>query len=141
MAPQLDNMGRGRVNAFGDQFQSLGLVAQVADVNSTLGSVNQMLKAGQCVHFQTGNCYMQDLRTGKKTVMEQKNGTFEVGIWVPRTETRPSQPVKRASVSQSLGAVNANQVISTHNRFSVLEGIDDDAVCKMPGFTRQDEQL
>ena len=73
--------------------------------------------------------------------MEQKNGTFEVGIWVPRTEARSSQPTKTTGMSQSLGAVNANRVISTHNRFSVLESDNDDAVCKMPGFTRQDELM
>ena len=137
----IKHYGQKTINGFGDQFQALGLVAQVADVNSTLGSVNQMLKAGQCVHFQTGNCYIQDLRTGKKTVMEEKNGTFEVGIWVPRTGARASQPTKTTGMNQSLGAVNANRVISTHNRFSVLESDNDDAVCKMSGFTRQDELM
>ena len=59
------------------------MTAQVADVKATLGSVNQMLRAGNRVHFETGNCYIQDVRTGKKTRMEEKGGTFEVGIWVP----------------------------------------------------------
>ena len=59
------------------------MTAQVADVKTTLGSVNQMLKAGNRVHFETGNCYVQNVRTGSKTRIEEKGGTFEVGIWVP----------------------------------------------------------
>ena len=68
----------------GDNYQPLNMTAQVADVKATLGSVNQMLKAGNKVHFETGNCYIQHIRTGKKTRIEEKNGAFEVGIWVPK---------------------------------------------------------
>ena len=60
------------------------MTAQVADVKTTLGSVNQMLKAGNLVHFETGNCYIENMRTGRKTRIEEKGGTFEVGIWVPK---------------------------------------------------------
>ena len=59
------------------------MTAQVADVKTTLGSVNQMLRAGNRVHFETGNCYIQDVRTGRKTRIEDTGGKFEVGIWVP----------------------------------------------------------
>ena len=59
------------------------MTAQVADVKTTLGSVNQMLKAGNIVHFETGNCYVEDARTGRRTRADEKGGTFEVGIWVP----------------------------------------------------------
>ena len=61
------------------------MTAQVADVKTTLGSVNQMLKAGNRVHFETGNCYIEHVRTGVKTRIQEKNGTFEVGIWVPKS--------------------------------------------------------
>ena len=59
------------------------MTAQVAEVKTTLGSVNQMLRAGNIVHFETGNCYIKDTRTGRRTKVEEKGGTFEVGIWVP----------------------------------------------------------
>ena len=62
------------------------MTAQVADVKTTFGSVNQMQKAGNRVHFETGNCYVEDARAGKRTRVEEKGGTFEVGIWVPMTE-------------------------------------------------------
>ena len=60
------------------------MTAQVADVKTTLGSVNQMLRAGNVVHFETGNCYVEDARTRRRTKIEEKGGTFEVGIWVPK---------------------------------------------------------
>ena len=79
------------------------MTAQVAEVKTTLGSVNQMLKAGNRVHFETGNCYIQDVRTGKKTRMEEKGGTFEVGIWVPTQSSsqRCDQVVKPQAVTKA----------------------------------------
>ena len=64
------------------------MTAQVADVKTTLGSVNQMLKAGNVVHFETGNCYVEDTRTRRRTRIEEKGGTFEVGMWVPKAVDR-----------------------------------------------------
>ena len=68
----------------GDQYQLLNMTAQIADVSNTLGSVHQMIKAGNRVHFESGLCYIEHIRTGKRTPIVEKNGTFEVGIWVPR---------------------------------------------------------
>ena len=79
----IKHYGQKTLEGIGDQYQPLSMTAQVAEVKTTLGSVNQMLKAGNRVHFETGNCYIQDVRTGKKTKVEEKGGTFEVGIWVP----------------------------------------------------------
>ena len=53
------HFGERSLNGLSDQVQPLGMKAQVADVKSTLGSVNQMLKAGNIVHFESGNCYIQ----------------------------------------------------------------------------------
>ena len=144
--------GQRTISGIGDHFQPLGLVAQVAEVNSTLGSVHQMLRAGQCVHFESGNCYIRDTKTGRVTSMEEKNGTFEVGIWVPRPAGQANGTLVDAkSAGQSLGSVSASfrgsvsacrsRGVSTHNRFDALEAREEETVCKMPGFTRQDEQL
>ena len=144
--------GQRTISGIGDQFQPLGLLAQVAEVNSTLGSVHQMLRAGQCVHFESGNCYIRDIKTGRVTSMEEKNGTFEVGIWDRRPAGQAkSTPFDTKSAGQSLGSVSAccgvsvsacrGRGVSTHNRFSALGQCEDDMVCKMPGFTRQDEHM
>ena len=63
------------------------MVAQVANVKSVLGSVHQMLKAGQRVHFEPGNCYIQDMHSGKVTRIEERDGTYEVGLWVPKSKS------------------------------------------------------
>ena len=55
-----------------------------------------MLKAGNRVHFETGNCYVEEIRTGKKTKIDEREGTFEVGIWVPAaTDNREHNQVTR----------------------------------------------
>ena len=79
----IKHYGQKTLKGMGDQFQPLNMTAQVADVKTTLGSVNQMLKAGNIVHFENGNCYVECVRTGRRTKVEEKGGTFEVGIWVP----------------------------------------------------------
>ena len=43
-----------------------------------------MIRAGNRVHFESGLCYIEHIKTGKRTPILEKNGTFEVGIWVPR---------------------------------------------------------
>ena len=42
------------------------------------------MSAGNCVHFEKGNCHVKHVRTGRKTHIAEKNGTFEIGIWVPK---------------------------------------------------------
>ena len=86
----IKHSGQKTLEGIGDSYQPLSMTAQVADVQTTLGSVNQMLRAGNRVHFETGKCYVEDTRTGKKTKIEEKGGTFEVGIWVPMKSYRPT---------------------------------------------------
>ena len=83
----IKHLGQRVLKGWGDNFQSLSLTAQVAEVSTTLGSVNQMLKAGNRVHFEAGNSYIEHVRTGRRTKIEEKNGTFEVGVWVPRASS------------------------------------------------------
>ena len=55
---------------------------QVADVKSAVGSVLQMVKAGNRVHFERDNCYIENVRTGKRTLMQERNGAYEIGVWI-----------------------------------------------------------
>ena len=93
------------------------MIAQVADVKTTLGSVHQMLRAGNVVHFEPDNCYVQHMQTGAKTLIEEKNGTFEVGVWV----RIPGSPVQKTG-----------STIATANRFQALQEEELNA-----DFTRQ----
>ena len=84
------HFGQKSIRGIGDQFQLLNMTAQIADVSNTLGSVHQMIKAGNRVHFESGLCYIEHVRTGKRTPIIEKNGAFEVGIWVPRVSKQQS---------------------------------------------------
>ena len=46
----IKHYGQKTLEGIGDHYQPLNMTAQVADVKTTLGSVNQMLKAGNRVH-------------------------------------------------------------------------------------------
>ena len=81
----IKHYGQRTMRGITDQYEPMNMTAQVADVKTTLGSVNQMLKAGNRVHFETGNCYVEHVRTRVRTEIQEKNGTFEVGIWVPKS--------------------------------------------------------
>ena len=110
------------MKGLGDHWQSLNLKAQVADVKTTLGSVFQMLKAGNKVHFEKDNCYIENHKTGLRTPIQEVAGTFEIGVWVPKL------PEKRVKWSSP---------ISTTNSFAVLEEDSDEDDDKMSGFARQ----
>ena len=69
-----------------DSFRPMSMVAQVADVKSTLVSVHSLLEAGNRVHFESGNCYVERVKSKVKTKIVEKNGAFEVGFWVPRAQ-------------------------------------------------------
>ena len=81
---QIKHFGQRSIRGVGDQYQLLNMTAQVAEVKSTLGSVHQMVRAGNCVHFEPGNCYIEHVAIGRRAPMMEK-GTFEVGIWVPKS--------------------------------------------------------
>ena len=76
----IKHFGQIIIKGVGDQFQLLHLTAQIADVKNMLGSVHQMLRADNRVHFESGNCSIQHMKSGQRTPTEEKNGKFEVGI-------------------------------------------------------------
>ena len=47
-----------------------------------------MLEAGNRVHFEPGNCYVQNIVSGRVTPIKEKDGTYEIGIWVQRGESK-----------------------------------------------------
>ena len=89
----IKHYGQRILKGVGDQYQLVSLTTQVADVKTTLGSVYQMLKAGSRVHFENGNCFIEHIKSGKKTKIEEKMGTFEVGVWVPKSTASHQQPL------------------------------------------------
>ena len=92
----------------------------MADVKTALGSVYQMIQAGNSVHLEVGYCYISNQRTGRRTPIQEKNGTFEISVWVPR------------GPKKQVGTVEETRV---KNRYQALLEEEDE---EEPGFTRQD---
>ena len=90
----IQHHGQRKLQGYGDEFQTLNLIAQVADVKTALASVFRMVEAGNAVHFEKGNCFIQHLATGAVTPMLERSGGYEIGLWVP-TGTPPDQGFQR----------------------------------------------
>ena len=56
---------------------------QVADVNKVLMAVNQMVDAGNYVHFEKANNHIYNYSTGYRTDMDEVNGQYTFDMWVP----------------------------------------------------------
>ena len=82
----IQHYGMRRLKGQSDVYRPMTMVAQVADVKSTLVSVHRLLEAGNRVHFEPGNCYVEHIKTRVKTKVVERNGAFEVGFWVPRAK-------------------------------------------------------
>ena len=101
----IQHYGMRKLSGQSDVYRPMKMVAQVADVKSTLVSVHRLLEAGNRVHFEPGNCYVEHVTTGRKTPIEERNGAFEVGFWVPRaradaTKGRDNQGVQQQSFAR-----------------------------------------
>ena len=82
----IPHSGMRRLRGQSDDYRSMSMIAQVAGVKSALVSVNRLLEAGNRVHFEPGNCYVEQIRSGMRTKIIERNGAFEVGFWVPRAQ-------------------------------------------------------
>ena len=93
----IDHFGQKAIAGWGDDVKPISITAQVADVRSCLGSVHQMVRAGNRVHFETGNCYIEHVVTGARTPIEEKKGTYEVGIWIPKPRDHSKKAIAVAN--------------------------------------------
>ena len=101
---EIKHHGQRTLKGMTDLFTPMSIVAQVADVQTTLGSVNQMLRAGNRVHFEPGNCYVQHVATGRITPIEEKAGTFEIGVWIPKGKDKRETATQPGFIRQDASA-------------------------------------
>ena len=80
---RIKHFGQKVLRGVGDQFQPINMIAQVAGVRTALGSVHRMVQAGNLVHFEQGNCYIQHKESGQVTPIIETHGAYEIGLWVP----------------------------------------------------------
>ena len=67
-------------------------------------------------------------RTGKKIPIQEKNGTFEISVWVPKA----TKAQKRDRVVDQ---------IRTSNRYKALQEDEEEDEDQKPGFSRQDAEF
>ena len=109
----IDHYGQRAIAGWGDDYKPISITAQVADVKSCLGSVHQMVRAGNKVHVEAGNCYIEHIATGARTPIEEKRGTYEIGIWIPRPHDHQKPiPIAKEPISAT------KKPIATVNRFA-----------------------
>jgi hypothetical protein len=125
--------GEKDLNGVNSQWSTIGMKAQIADVNKVLGSVFQMCKADNRVVFDinlkhpTQGGYIENKSTGKKTHMEvnQVTGEFQFDLWL-----KPQQP-----------NVWSKPAVSTQNRFAALAAVSEETINSESDFQRQADPL
>ena len=66
-----------------DDWSPVVVKAEVANVRRCLGSVIRMCEAGNVVHFEDGNNYIQNVKSGQRTYMRNNGKGYVVDMWVP----------------------------------------------------------
>ena len=65
---------------------------QVGEVTKPLGSVRAMMRAGNRVVLDSDGSYVCNKATGVITKIEDRDGSFQFDIWVPRGSQEEEQP-------------------------------------------------
>ena len=100
---------------------------QVADVRCPLGSVRQMIKAGNTLVFDQEGSKIINKSSGSVIPVRESSSGFEVDLWVPAN--------KRKTINQA--------TVPVHNRYQALESNEEvpaeikDELASMD-FIRQD---
>ena len=81
-----------------DNWHPFNIEAQVAAVKSPLGSVMHMIKSGIRLVFDNNGSYMQNKSTGQILEIHERDGGFEMDLWVEGSQLKP--PKKRISSGQ-----------------------------------------
>ena len=101
------------VKGFAYDGSPVNVAAQVADVNSNLGSVSKAIETGNKVVFDAEGSYILHKKSGKKIHVKHEHGKFEFDLWVPKAKSEqptvnrkaqsPTTPVSNRYASLSPG--------------------------------------
>ena len=117
----IENFGERKISGWTDNWTPFGLVAQVADVRTPLGSVRSMLASGNQVIFDPnpGKSMIKNIKTGKEIPIVERNGSYEVDLWVEADKRNRSR-------------------FEHDNRFQVLAETEEEEITM--DFIRQDSK-
>eukprot|EP00959_Pyramimonas_sp_CCMP1952_P461238 9481258-Pyramimonas_sp.AAC.3 len=91
----IKNYGQRVITGRNESGNPVSMPIQVAEVNKVLGSVREMVNAGNRVVFdQNSNgksiSHVEHKATGKRTAIYERNGTFQFNIVVPKGPGEPA---------------------------------------------------
>ena len=70
------------------------MTAQVCEVNKPLLSVRRVIEAGNRVVFESDGGYIEDVASGERMYMREKDGMFLLKLWV-RKQSGEAQGYRR----------------------------------------------
>ena len=108
---EIANHGERKLQGLGADWAPIGMTLQVADVKTTLGSVNRMIQADNVVVFDKGNSYIFNKRNKKVTPMMERNGSFEVDMWIPAGPST-NKPVNQVQVKNQFQALQEKEEVN-----------------------------
>ena len=91
----IPNLGEKDFIAVGESGSMRQMKLQVCDVNKSLLSVRRITQAGNRVVLEDGSGYIEDLTTGEKMWLAEKEGMYVLKMWVKRGGGMPTQGFMR----------------------------------------------
>ena len=65
------------------------MTAQVTDVSKALLSVSKLVSKGCRVVFDEDSSFIENKSSGDWVPLEQRNGMYVLGMWVPKSQQYP----------------------------------------------------
>ena len=79
------NEGERRITVTMPEGHKQSMMYQVAEVNKVLASVSRICESGRDrVVFQKNDSYIEHLKTGKRTRLEERNGVYVLEAWIDK---------------------------------------------------------
>ena len=86
----IPNLGEKAFVAVGEEGSLRRMKVQVCDVNKALLSVRRVTQAGNRVVFEENSGYIEDVQTGEKMWLKEKDGMYILKLWVRKDGKAPS---------------------------------------------------
>ena len=123
----IKNYGQTEIRSLNENWQSVGVIMQVADVKKTLAAAIKICQAGNRIvlDVEEGQSFIQNKGSGEKTPVHIRNGEFQFDLWVEAPEKEEVNIIEATKkvIQEEIKAVLSG--IKVSNRYDCLE--DDSA--------------
>ena len=75
------NYGEKTIHGVNQEGEPIGLTVQITDVTKPLCAVGRITDAGNRVMLDKTGGYIENIKTGVRTGIERRNGTYKLDIW------------------------------------------------------------